>query len=204
MKGLELKPKAKAIVIVAHPDDEIIWMGGTILLHREVDWTVLSLCRASDTDRQPKFFRVAEHIGAKALIADLDDEDKLSLEEARQEAEHLISEMIGQKDYDVCFCHADNGEYGHERHVAVHEALNNLINNGKIRPGAVFYFDYKRNQEGERPLILARHPDSIRVALSEEIFSEKKRIVAEMYGYPYEGIDVGLCTNPESFVPRKK
>ena len=39
----------EALVIVAHPDDETIWMGGTILKNKNWKWTILSLCRASDT-----------------------------------------------------------------------------------------------------------------------------------------------------------
>lgn len=37
----------KAAIIVAHPDDEIIWCGGLILKHPEWDRTVLSLSRCA-------------------------------------------------------------------------------------------------------------------------------------------------------------
>ena len=40
-----------AVVIVAHPDDETLWAGGTILMHPETHWTILTLCRTSDPDR---------------------------------------------------------------------------------------------------------------------------------------------------------
>ena len=44
-----------AAVIVAHPDDETLWTGGAILMHPEINWTVITLCRLSDPDRSPKF-----------------------------------------------------------------------------------------------------------------------------------------------------
>ena len=53
-----MQVKAKSVlIIVAHPDDETLWAGGTILSHPEWSVFVISLCRASDTDRAPKFNR---------------------------------------------------------------------------------------------------------------------------------------------------
>ena len=48
--------KSKSIaVIVAHPDDETLWAGGTILSHPSNKWFIICLCRASDTDRSVRF-----------------------------------------------------------------------------------------------------------------------------------------------------
>jgi len=44
-------------LIVAHPDDETLWAGGTVLINPEVNWEIISLCRKSDEDRNPKFFK---------------------------------------------------------------------------------------------------------------------------------------------------
>ena len=41
----EIKDKIKALVVVAHPDDHFIWMGGTILMLRDDwEWHILYLC----------------------------------------------------------------------------------------------------------------------------------------------------------------
>ena len=66
-------PFTSALVIVAHPDDETLWAGGTILMHPETRWTVVALCRRSDPDRAPKFRRVLELLGASGDMGDLDD-----------------------------------------------------------------------------------------------------------------------------------
>ena len=52
-------------VIVAHPDDETLWTGGMMLSHGEWNVFIGSLCRASDTNRAPKFFQALKVIGAK-------------------------------------------------------------------------------------------------------------------------------------------
>jgi len=58
-------PRLRAAVVVAHPDDEILWCGGYILAHPEFHWRVVTLCRASDTDRAPKFRRVSNNWGQR-------------------------------------------------------------------------------------------------------------------------------------------
>jgi len=53
-------PRPRAAVVVAHPDDETLWCGGYILTHPEFLWRIVTLCRAVDPDRAPKFRRVVQ------------------------------------------------------------------------------------------------------------------------------------------------
>ena len=199
MNEIQFRGGKKALVVVAHPDDETIWMGGTILNNKNLDWTIYSLCRSSDTDREPKFKKVCDLYGAKAIISDLDDESDLALDDCIVKAERLLEENIASQKIDYLFTHGANGEYGHDRHKCAHQAINNLINRQIIKPEAVFYFDYRPGEEDKQPLILTGDSADVIINLDKETFLEKKRIVAEMYGYPYEGIDVSYCTNPEAF-----
>src|SRR3989344_1352789 len=63
-----MKEKKEALCIVAHPDDETIWMGGTILKNKDFNWTIISLCRKDDPDRAPKFKKACEFYKANSLI----------------------------------------------------------------------------------------------------------------------------------------
>ena len=62
-----MKKKKEALCIVAHPDDETIWVGGTILKNKDFNWTILSLCRKNDLGRAPKFRKVCKFYKAKSI-----------------------------------------------------------------------------------------------------------------------------------------
>ena len=60
-------------LIVAHPDDETLWAGGLILQHPDWQWFIISLCRAKDENRAPKFSKVLAQFKAEGVMGDLND-----------------------------------------------------------------------------------------------------------------------------------
>lgn len=198
MKQIKNK-KTRALVVVAHPDDEVIWMGGFILGNPEIDWTILSLCRASDADRAPKFFSVMKVLKAKGIIEDLDDENKLTIRQTVPIIKKIILKHFSGKKFDLLFTHGVNGEYGHNRHKGVYLGVKELVASKKLDVNNVLFFDYIKAKKNELPLMKAGNNAEITFNLNNKELAKKKKIVAEMYGYPYDGIDVNLCTNPEAF-----
>ncbi len=199
MKEINLKQARSALVVVAHPDDETIWMGGTIMKQRGIDWTIFSLCRGSDPDRNPKFLKVCAYLGAKCLIADLEDEGIMGVSESVPIIEQIIATEVGPSKYDLIFTHGANGEYGHPRHKGVHQAVRNLFKKRKLKADQLLFFNYrKKAKEKISPLIMNEGSDLI-VELTARGFARKKKIMSNLYGFDPNGIDASYCTNPEAF-----
>lgn len=193
-----MKPNSlgrRALAIVAHPDDETIWLGGLIARRPEMNWTIFSLCRASDPDRAPKFFRVCRHFKAKALIADLPDDGGLSVKQLTPLIKKIIIKQLSRADeFAAVFTHGANGEYGHPVHRAAHQAVKSLYKAGRLKTSVLLCFNYKKSA---RPA--AKTDSDLIIRLCAREFKNKKAVMTEIYGFEPDGVDANYCTNPEAF-----
>jgi LmbE family N-acetylglucosaminyl deacetylase len=188
----------KALCIVAHPDDETIWMGGTILKNSRWDWTIFSLCRASDPDRAPKFKKACEKYNAKSIISNLNDKTEIPL--SKKEITDAIIKNLTEKKYDFIFTHGKNGEYGHIRHKEIHKTVKGLLNKNLLSCKKAFFFSYKKNAKSKIPL---PNKKSDKIAeLSQSELNKKKEIITSLYGFPENSFEHLSCSGLEAFTTK--
>ena len=182
-----------ALMIVAHPDDETIWAGGLLSRNNAWNWTIASLCRASDSDRMPKFEKTCRGYGADCFMADLED-TALEKIETRKVQELLLP--LSKKKFDLIFTHGKNGEYGHIRHKDTHNAVVEAVKSGILKCKKLFVFAYK-NKKGFK--IVPNGSATKKIGLSRQEIKRKKEIVEKIYGYTKKSPDVQYCSATESF-----
>ena len=192
--------KKKVLIIVAHPDDETIWMGGTILRKIE-DWdtTIISLCRKSDEDRAPKFKKVCDVYNAKSFISDLDDESSEPLD-----ISEFISRILdfAEKQYDEIYTHGKNGEYGHIRHIECNEAVKKIIDDKTIKTDKLFFFSYKKKSSPGTDTgfdSYAQVSANKFINLNNLELIKKKDLIQNVYGFSKNGFEERTCREQESF-----
>ncbi len=176
-------------VIVAHPDDEVLWAGGQILARPDWDWTLVTLCRGADPDRAPRFRRVLERLGARGAMGDLDDgpdQTPLPPAEVRTAILTLLSRTAVQggpsRAFDGVLTHGPRGEYTrHRRHEEVSRAVADLWRSGELAAGRLFLFAY---EDGGRAYLPRPRADAHLVeTLAETLWRSKRDIITGLYGF---------------------
>ena len=190
-------PINSAAVIVAHPDDETLWAGGAILSHAQWSWTVVSLCRGSDADRAPKFFKVLQAYGARGAIGDLEDgPEQMPLRP--ETVEQGVLDLLPALHYNLVITHHPRGEYTrHRRHEEVSRAVITLWRQGKILSDRLWTFAY---EDGGKTYLPRAAPEaSIYQVLEREIWQEKYALITGVYGFKEDSWEAATAPLAEAF-----
>jgi len=189
--------RLQAAVIVAHPDDEMLWCGGYILTHPEFHWRIITLCRASDPDRAPKFRKVLKRLGAEGEMEDLDDEPE-QVPISNELVQKSIVRLLAKDHYDLILTHGPWGEYTqHRRHQECCHAVVELWQSGRINTAQLWSFAYEDG--GRTYLPRVRDDADRRELLTEDVWLEKYRIITDVYGYDADSWEAQTTPREEGF-----
>jgi LmbE family N-acetylglucosaminyl deacetylase len=185
------------VIIVAHPDDETLWAGGTILDNPDWNCLILTLCRRSDPDRSLRFYNAVKVLNCKGVMGDLDDgPDQRPLDES--EVEKAILELLPSKHFDLIITHNPAGEYTrHRRHEETGRSVISLWNAGKISAPELWVFAYDDDNKNKYPTAV-EDADIIRT-LTKEIWLLKYKLITETYGFNKGGFEAETTPKTESF-----
>lgn len=189
--------KKNVAVIIAHPDDETLWAGGTILSNP--DWKVFVVCmsRKSDADRSVKFFKALQLLKVAGIMGDLDDgPDQKPLVE--NELQTAILDLLPGRHFDLIISHNPQGEYTrHLRHEEVGKAVINLWYSGKLTACELHVFAYEDDNKAYFPQAIANA--NVYHTLSKQVFQKKYSIITETYGFGKNSWEAQTTPKAEAF-----
>ena len=184
-------------VIVAHPDDETLWCGGSILNNPQWRCFIASLCRKNDPDRAPKFEKVLKELDADGAMGDLDDgPGQFPLSD--DEVESAIMSLLPSGQFDLILTHSIYGEYTrHRRHEEIGKAVIRLWHAGKLKTKALWAFAYEDGGRSDLPTAIKNA--SLHSVLPAAIWNKKYHIITDLYGFTANSWEAQSTPTEEAF-----
>ncbi|MCK9404686.1 MAG: PIG-L family deacetylase [Chitinophagaceae bacterium] len=193
----EHKKSKTVAVIVAHPDDETLWAGGTILSHPSWQWFIVCLCRGSDKERAPRFYKALKVLKSEGIMGDLDDGPEQKALDGK-EVERAILYLLPMKHFDLIITHNPTGEYTrHIRHEEVSKAVIKLWHAGKLSANELWTFAYEDGNKEYYPRPVENA--SICRILTKRIWLRKYSIITETYGFEKSSFEAETAPKAEAF-----
>jgi len=191
------KKTKRVAVIVAHPDDETLWVGGAMLLLPALQWFTLCLCRASDENRAPRFYETLKILHSEGVMGDLDDDpEQTPLDD--KVVEQTILDLLPPKHYDLLITHNPSGECTrHVRHEETGKAVIRLWHDGKISASQLWVFAYEDSNKKYYPKPIANA--AIFQKLPNKIWQKKYCIITETYGFEKDSFEAKITPRAEAF-----
>jgi len=130
--------KNYSLIIIAHPDDEVLWAGN--IIENKSNVFVLCLTNRKNKRRARQFKRILRIYGIKGEILDFPDEPLTHYPRSLlEELENVLRRYINSENIAEVITHNPDGEYGHELHKLLSKLSKKIINDGS----KLFYFDFQ-------------------------------------------------------------
>ncbi len=178
--------KLKALVCIAHPDDETLFFGGLISAHK-YDWTIVLATDANadglGDERMKRFQKSCKLLGIKKIIY-LGYPDIFNQRLDTTKLANDLREIASKEKFNVVFTHGILGEYGHHHHQDVCYAVYQSFS-PKTKVYSAAYNTFPE----------------LKVVLSKKLFDLKTKILWKIYSEETKALLHFLpATSAEGFV----
>lgn len=171
--------RAKKLMIVAHPDDDMLWGGSRLL---EGGWLVVCVTNGRNETRSAEFRKVMEATDNQGIILEYPDKvngKRDGWEKVRDGISADLSLVIGASDWEMIVTHNEKGEYGHQHHKMTHTlVLENCLAKG-VTDRLWFFGIYHKAKtvdaylSGEKEI-----PPDMQTKLSDEVIARKREVLS--------------------------
>lgn len=155
------------LMIVAHPDDEILWGGAHLI---EDDYLVVCITCGVDKTRVNEFKQVMNKTNDKYIMLGYPDKtngERDNWDSSKEEMLKDLEAIIDLKDWDMIVVHNPDGEYGHQHHKMASSFVTSLVDNKE----KLYYFGHYYSKNN-----IADHEEEMSVIDSKSL-EEKINII---------------------------
>jgi mannosyltransferase OCH1-like enzyme len=119
--SVETHSNYENLVVVAHPDDELLWFG-SFLINNAKNSTVLCITNASNSTRANEFSNVMRSLGCNFIMWDLKDCKSYNhCDLLKRRLKQIVSK------YKNVYTHSLSGETGHPQHILLNMYLYEVV-----------------------------------------------------------------------------
>ncbi len=155
------------LMIVAHPDDEILW-GGKALI--EDDYLVVCITCGTVKSRVYEFVNVMHETNDKYIMLGYPDKtngERDNWESVYDDIEKDLIAITKLKDWELIVVHNPDGEYGHQHHKMASAIVTDIVPKKDI----LYYFGRYYSK-----VTIRDHYDEL-VSMNNKTLNKKKKII---------------------------
>lgn len=136
------------VMIVAHPDDEMLWGGAHLL---QDDYLVVCITCGERNDRVKEFKSVMKETNDKYIMLDYPDYPNSKKDDWKTVYNDIVKDIdriLKMKDWEVIVTHNEQGEYGHIHHKMTHQIVTNIYKRKYPDKESLYFFgDYYKKDK---------------------------------------------------------
>ncbi len=151
-------------MIVAHPDDETLFGGGELIQNAD-SYKVVVLDYGNHLVRHREFIKAMETLGVTKWEHWDGEAFKTSAAYNESILIPLIQRVLNERDWEKVVTHNQSGEYGHYRHVGLHNVL------ARLCPEKLWVFD--RDSKNK----LSKNVKKTKEHILKDVYTSQKNIL---------------------------
>ena len=132
--------KVDKLMIVAHPDDEMIW-GGSHLI--DDNYLVVCITCGTDEKRVKEFKNVMNATNDEYIMLSYPDKtngERDNWQKVYNDITLDIEKIIKMKNWDLIVTHNEKGEYGHIHHIMTNSIVTSIYEKMNLENTTLYYF----------------------------------------------------------------